>query len=83
MIEIPAGTRLSLRAGEWATHADQLGTTSIDLRVMNVGGEPTGVPGWVRVRGHGLDCRLAPRCLHPWCLELLVQVEALYDAANR
>lgn len=80
---VPAGTRLSLPAGRWATHANQLGATPIDLRVVEVGVEPTDFPGWIRVRGHGLDCRTDPACRYPWCLEFLVQVEALYDAANR
>lgn len=83
-IRVAAGERLSLRTGEWATHAGQLGTTYIDMRVVDVGGEPTDVPGWLRVRGHGLDCQWeSVQCPEPWCLELLVKVEALYDATNR
>ncbi|WP_320067844.1 hypothetical protein [Micromonospora sp. RTGN7] len=82
-IVIPAGTRVSLAAGEWATHAEQLGATPIDLRVVEVDALPAGVPGWTRVRGHGLDCRPDPVGPHPWCLEIVVRVEALYDAANR
>lgn len=41
-IEVPADAQLPLRAAKWATHAEQLGTTSIDLPVMEVGGEPPG-----------------------------------------
>ncbi|GAA2716125.1 hypothetical protein ACFY2R_08355 [Micromonospora olivasterospora] len=83
-IRLPADTRLSLRAGEWATHGGQLGTTYLDLRVVDVGGEPTDVPGWVRVRGHGLECRWASvDCPEPWCIEITARSEALYDAANR
>ncbi|WP_433687420.1 hypothetical protein ACQP0I_30185 [Micromonospora carbonacea] len=80
---LTAGTRLSLPAGGWATHAEQLCDTDANVVVVEVGDEPAGLPGWVRLRGHAVDCRLDPTCPHPWCLELLVRAEALRDAATQ
>ncbi|MFI6332902.1 hypothetical protein ACIBBG_31925 [Micromonospora chersina] len=82
--QVPADTRLSLRAGEWATHLGQLGTVYLDLRTVDVGGQSEGLDGWVWVRAHTPECRWeSVACARDWCVKVAVRAEALYDAANR
>lgn len=79
---VPPDSRLSLRAGEWAGRGGEPGATYLDVRVVDVG--ESAESGWVRVRGHSLECWWEQRrCPEPWCIEVLVRTEALYDAVNR
>ncbi|MFC4146637.1 hypothetical protein ACFO0M_10250 [Micromonospora mangrovi] len=84
MVTVPAGTRVSLRAGEWASHLGQLGTIHLDIRTVEVDGELEGMTGWTWVRGHALECSWeSSDCTRDWCIKVAVQDTALYDAANR
>ncbi|MDG4798986.1 hypothetical protein [Micromonospora sp. WMMD980] len=81
--EIPAGTRVSLRPGEWASHMGQLGTIYMDVRVVKVG-DMEGVPGWVWLLVHMPECHWeSVACAREWCVKVAVWIPALYDAVNR
>ncbi|TDC42108.1 hypothetical protein [Micromonospora sp. KC213] len=80
--DVPPGTRVALRSGQWMTHLGVLGAMDVDLRIVHVGGEEHPL-GLVWVRAHGLDCRLeSVACAREWCIRVAVLPTALYDALN-
>lgn len=79
--EIPKDTHLSLAPGEWYVEAGIPAAHRIDLRVVGVQRVTADVAS---VDGHGLDCKWADvACQEPWCLQVLVSVPALCEAAAR
>lgn len=79
--ELPEGTRLSLRAGDWYARPGVPATHYTDVRVVRV--YPAVVGGAVWVRGHGMECAWpSSDCTAPWCVEMQVRVSAIVAAAD-
>ncbi|MFY1703739.1 hypothetical protein ACN28G_18680 [Micromonospora sp. WMMA1923] len=81
-MRVPTGTRLSLAAGDWASHLGLPGTVPLEVRTVAVaiasaGDAPVGMM-WVR--GHLPECAGPAACARPWCLRVAVRLEVLYDA---
>lgn len=76
--DVPPGTRLHLRAGEWQAQSEAIAGTYLDVRVVRVYDAPVG--GMVWVRGHLLECAWPDAdCTAPWCVEARVSVAAIRD----
>ncbi|MBM0275789.1 hypothetical protein [Micromonospora tarensis] len=76
-----AGTRVSVRPGDWLISPGQPGHTYHDIRVVSV--HDSDDPAFVWLRGHGLECAWeSSDCTAPWCWELLVDVDVLAEAAD-
>ncbi|MFC3500046.1 hypothetical protein ACFOOK_03550 [Micromonospora krabiensis] len=74
--DVPEGTRLYLRAGEWRAGQGTPAAGYLDLRVLRVYGNPIG--GRVWVRGHHIECVWPDGdCTAPWCVEAQVSVAAI------
>ncbi|WP_434742063.1 hypothetical protein [Micromonospora sp. SH-82] len=78
---VPAGLRLSLAAGDWASHLGLPGMVPLEVRtvvaaVASAGGAPVGM---VWVRGHQPECDQVG-CARSWCVRVAVRAEVLYDA---
>ena len=84
--DVPTGTELHLRPGEWADiyNLPVAGTTYLDVTVSRLGERIRVADGvaWVWVVGHALECRWASAELHPPCVELLVRLDALSQDAR-
>lgn len=79
--EVPAGSLLPLTPDEWIS-PQLLPGQYVDVWVVQVcTAAPVPRPGWVWVRGHdsSRDCE----CGQPWCLELMVSVDALRRRTER
>lgn len=77
--ELPAGTRLSLRAGEWVTDLGQLGSTPLGLNVVRLDGELRGMADWVWLLAHMSECRWpSSDCAREWCVKVAVRVPSLH-----
>ncbi|MER7164472.1 hypothetical protein ABT336_00115 [Micromonospora sp. NPDC000207] len=81
-LTVPAGLRLSLAAGDWASHLGLPGSVPLEVRtvavaVASAGGAPVGM---VWVRGHLPECSGAGACARAWCVRVAVRAEVLYDA---
>lgn len=80
-LTVPAGTRLSLAAGEWASHLGVPGGGPLEVRTVaastsTVAAAPAGM---VWVRGHEPEC-VRSGCARSWCVRVAVRLDVLYDA---
>ncbi|KXK63329.1 hypothetical protein AWW66_03175 [Micromonospora rosaria] len=78
---VPAGTRLSLAAGEWASHLGLPGAAPLEVRTVAApaGGVDAAPVGMVWVRGHLPECQ-RDGCARSWCVRVAVLLDVLYDA---
>ncbi|MFY1701238.1 hypothetical protein ACN28G_05800 [Micromonospora sp. WMMA1923] len=81
-MRVPAGTRLSLAAGDWASHLGLPGSVPLEVRTVEIAVASAGdAPvGTMWVRGHLPECAGPSACARSWCLRVAVRVERLYDA---
>ncbi|MFI2663761.1 hypothetical protein [Micromonospora carbonacea] len=80
-LAVPADTRLSLAAGEWASHLGVPGAVPLEVRTV-AGRRLTGLTapaGMVWVRGHLPECERSG-CARSWCVRVAVRLDVLYDA---
>jgi len=82
--DVPDGTELHLRPGEWADIYGPPGTTYLDVTVARLGERIRVEDGvaWVCVVGHAIECRWASAELHTPCVELLVRLDVLAPPAR-
>ncbi|WP_428962478.1 hypothetical protein [Micromonospora fluostatini] len=82
VLRVPAGTRLSLAAGEWASHLGLPGATPLEVRTVAVQGvaDPPAPVGMLWVRGHLPECSGPGACARSWCVRVAVRLDVLYDA---
>jgi len=76
--DLPAGTVLHLKTGEWSTPDEPAGGRYVDVRVTAARQDL--VDGRVWVYGHALHCAYTEAdCTRVWCVELAVDLTAVND----
>lgn len=78
--DVPEGTRLHLRPGDWASTSTDLAAGDLDVIVSRCA-DAADADGMVTVVGHHLACGWPSVEEHPPCVELRVTVRALAAAA--